>query len=93
MDDLAPGVRGYTMVDGDTIYVPVILATEEGSGAVGRFVDSLPTDKTVVFSSTLSDRLAGMLTRRGFHYEARYFPEAEEYVDCFVRAGRGDPTP
>lgn len=65
--ELAPGVRGYTVDSGDKgFYVPLIYAEDEGSGAVGAYLDGLPRDRRVVFPTVLSGRLAGMLQRRGF---------------------------
>lgn len=61
---LALGVRGYAMEHLGKIYIPLIVAEKEGSGDVGRFLDSL-SPRCVVVSVT-SPRLAGMLMRRGF---------------------------
>jgi len=63
---LAPGVRGYTVWSHGELYVPLVIAEREGSGDVGRYLDTLPLDRVVKFPSVLSERLAGMLLRRGF---------------------------
>lgn len=61
---LAPGVRGFTYAWGDIIFIPFIMANREGDGDVGRFLDSL--SYRCVIQSVTSDRLRGMLERRGF---------------------------
>jgi hypothetical protein len=61
---LAPGVRGYAVEHRGRIYIPLIAAEKEGSGDVGRFLDSL--SPRCVFSCVTSERLRGMLERRGF---------------------------
>jgi len=63
---LAPGVRGYTVWSGGALYIPIIVADSEGTGDVGRYLDSLPRDRTVKFPTVLNPRLCGMLRRRGF---------------------------
>jgi hypothetical protein len=65
---LAPGVRGYSvMVDG-ILHIPLVTAERDGSGDVGRFLDSIPKDQPVRFPTVMSARLAGMLMRRGFEF-------------------------
>lgn len=67
MEQVAPGVIGYLVEHDDgSLYVPLIAAVDEGRGDVGRFLDSLPTDRRVVVPNVLNDILAGMLKRRGF---------------------------
>ena len=61
---LAPGVRGYAILDKETIYIPLIVADKEGSGDVGRFLDSL--SPRCVIPNLTSSRLKGMLLRRGW---------------------------
>lgn len=39
--ELAPGVNGYAIELDGLIYIPIIIAQREGSGDVGRFLDSL----------------------------------------------------
>ena len=63
-DFLAPGVRGYAIEENGKIYIPLIIAEQEGSGVVGRFLDSL-TPRCVIPTVT-SVRLRGMLERRGW---------------------------
>lgn len=72
---LAPGVRGYTVEQNGELYVPLIIADRPGSGDVGRYLDSLPRDRTVKFPNVLSERLEQMLLRRGFHHGVEYSEE------------------
>lgn len=62
--ELAPGVLGFAFMRDNEIHIPVVVAVTEGSGDVGRFLDSLSERCVVV--SVVSTRLAGMLERRGF---------------------------
>jgi hypothetical protein len=71
---LAPGVHGHLFDTQEGIYIPIITSDCPGSGDVGRFLDSLPKDRTVKFPTVMSDVLSGMLRRRGF-------VEAEEFDD------------
>lgn len=66
---LAPGVRGYAILERWTIYIPLIYAEKEGSGDVGRFLDSLGS--RCVVPNVTSARLRGMLERRNFAPEYR----------------------
>jgi hypothetical protein len=76
-DVIAPGVLGYAIQQGETIFIPLIIAENEGSGDVGRFLDSL-SGRCVVPCVT-SPRLAAMLIRRGFS------PEFDGGVDIWKR--------
>lgn len=62
--DLYDGVLGLAYRDGDKIRIPLIIAEREGSGKVGEFLDRL-TPRCVIVCVT-SERLEGMLKRRGF---------------------------
>lgn len=65
--EIAPGVRGYVMEDQKGVFwIPLIRASTPGNGDVGRFLDDLPTDRSIVFPTILSPKLQGMLHRRGF---------------------------
>lgn len=48
------------------LWVPLVIAEKPGNGDVGRYLDSLPGDRRVVFPNVISDVLIGMLKRRGF---------------------------
>lgn len=61
---LAPGVRGCAYERGGRIEIPIMLAEREGSGDVGRFLDSL--SPRCVIHCVISNRLVGMLLRRGW---------------------------
>lgn len=63
---LAPGVRGYTVWSHGALYIPLMIADREGHGDVGRYLDALPTDRTIKVPTVTSARLLGMLTRRGY---------------------------
>lgn len=63
---VAPGVRATIFDTPEGLYIPMIVAEREGSGDVGRFLDTLPTDRRIAFPCVISRRLAGMLVRRGF---------------------------
>ncbi len=64
---LAPGVRGFAVERGGLIWIPLIIAHEEGRGDVGRLLDSLSSRCRIV--TVTSDRLEGMLRRRGWTRE------------------------
>jgi len=64
--ELAPGIRGIAFDTPEGIYIPLIMAENEGDGTVGHFIDELPKDRRVVFPSVISGRLREMLLRRGF---------------------------
>ena len=85
IDRLAPGVFGYSVESDGALYVPFIMAEKEGSGAVGKFLDELPTDRTVKVPNVESARLKGMLERRGFAPEMEWAEEFGEHVEVYVR--------
>jgi len=84
---VAPGVRAIVFDAPAGIYVSWISAEREGSGDVGRFIDSLPKDRRVVFPNVISNRLARMLERRGFEASEESAPEFGR-VDIFERLPR-----
>lgn len=92
-EKLASGVFGYGVDTERGLYIPVVTAEKEGNGDVGRFLDSLPTDRRVVFPTVISSRLAGMLERRGFVSNTeRAGPPYDEDVDIWERLPvRPDP--
>lgn len=67
-DLVAPGVYGEVAWRGSTVFVNVLIAEREGSGDVGRWLDSL-TDVRVIVPLVVSSRLRGMLSRRGFRFD------------------------
>ena len=76
---LAPGVRGYALVsETGKINIPMIIAEIEGSGDVGRFLDSLSS--RCVIPNVISLRLMLMLFRRGFA------PRFDGEIDFWERA-------
>ena len=84
-ESLAPGVHGYTVDTPDGLYVPVIMALEEGSGDVGRYLNALPTNRRVVVPNVMNPRLVGMLIRRGFTVNREWFEEAGEWIEIYER--------
>lgn len=66
---LAPGVFGAVTIEGGVVLIKMLGAETEGSGDVGRYLDTLPWDRPVRAVNVISDRLAGMLKRRGFVQE------------------------
>lgn len=66
---IAPGVHGELVWRGrDTVFINVVVAAVEGSGDVGRWLDSLSGFRVIV-PLVASPRLKGMLERRGYVYE------------------------
>ncbi len=82
---MAPGVRAHVFDMPQGIYIPMIIAEREGAGDVGRYLDSLPKDRRVVFPTVISARLRGMLERRGFRQSTEWAPEFEEHVEIHER--------
>ena len=84
-DAFAPGVNGYSVETPEGLYIPVVMATNPGSGEVGRWLDSLPKDRRIVFASVFSPRLAGMLQRRGWSYSEEWDERSGESLPCWER--------
>lgn len=91
---VAPGVRGEVVerqvpVVGRDLkgldrytFVNIVVAEREGNGDVGRWLDSLPRDHVVIVTSVISERLKGMLERRGFTFN-RYGDQYERWpLNC-----------
>lgn len=76
---LAPGVRGVLFDEPDGVTVTTVFAEKEGSGAVGAWLDGLPKDRRVTFTTVLSSRLGGMLVRRGYKPVLLEHPEVGTY--------------
>lgn len=67
LNPLAPGLRGLWYVDPDgCMRVTVVLSDTPGNGDCARWLDTLRTDRAVIFQAVISIRLAEMLHRRGF---------------------------
>lgn len=64
--ELAPGVHGLTEEMLGMLVIHVIIADPPGQGNVSRYLDTLPTDRPIMAVRVLSEKLAGMLSRRGF---------------------------
>lgn len=66
-EEMAPGVLAIAYpVNGDELRITWVSAVNPGSGEVGHWLDTLPLDQTIWVSAIVSDRLTGMLGRRGF---------------------------
>lgn len=91
LPDLAPGVVGtlreeYNQTTFRTeLWLPLVVARHEGSGDVGRFLDTLPRAIKVVVPTVVNPRLAGMLARRDFLPGTVADPETDEPIDAWVR--------
>jgi len=91
--ELAPGVFGFLREfigpNTHTIEIASLRAAHEGNGDVGRYLDSLPKDQTVVVPLVTSERLAGMLDRRGYRKGAvmveLYGIEGPTWVEAWIR--------
>lgn len=88
LDLLAPGVRGYTRDRPSELWIPYIMAENEGNGDVGAYLDSLPRDRPIVIPNVINERLYKMLGRRGFVPEMRWNPMVREHVEVQVRYER-----
>jgi hypothetical protein len=88
LDQLAPGVRGYTVEHEGAVYVPVVIADKPGSGDVGRWLDSLDPKKTWKFPTVLSPVLEGMLKRRGFTQALEWSPEFDEMCELWEKVAK-----
>lgn len=84
--DLKPPLRGYFVSHVERVaYLPAILSDEEGQGHAGRLLLELQdSHDVVVVPSVVSERLAGMLGRRGYHVELHYAVSMCEHVECWV---------
>jgi hypothetical protein len=85
LDELAPGVLGYAIEKDGAIYIPIVVAQQEGSGDVRRFLDNLPKDVTYKFPCVISQRLLGMLQRRGFERTLEHDPMTDSDVEVWVK--------
>lgn len=88
IEQVADGVLGYTVEEEGVLFVPVIMAVQEGDGSVGRFLDSLPRDRTVKVPEVMSSRLQGMLERRGFLHSFEWQDGVDEEIAVMVRYAR-----
>lgn len=82
---LAPGVRGYTMRENGWYYIPVVAADTPGQGDVSRFLDGLPRDENIRFSTVLNPILAATLERRGFIKAKAFAKEMGEWFEVYER--------
>lgn len=85
LDELAPGVLGYTMEEGGALYIPFIMASKPGNGDVGRYLDGLPTERTIKVPNVMNGILVGMLKRRGYVPVMEWAAVFEENCEVWVR--------
>ena len=85
LEDLAPGVRGYTVESFGVLYIPVIVATKPGNGDVSRYLDSLPRDRAIKFPTVVNNKLEWMLRRRGFEPGNEWAEEFGCWAEIYVR--------
>ncbi len=86
LDELAPGLKGYTMEHEGATYVPVLFADHPGSGALTRYLDGLEaTGVTVKIPNVINGRLEAYLQRRGYHLIGEYSPQFQEAVPVWVK--------
>lgn len=81
LEELAPGVVGYTSTHDGVTYVPMIEATRPGNGDVGRYLDSLPVGTRI--PNIVNDQLEGMVRRRGWLLTYEF--SADERIDVWVK--------
>ncbi|HEY6072862.1 MAG TPA: hypothetical protein VIV15_05580 [Anaerolineales bacterium] len=85
LEELSPGIRGYTMERDGALYIPLVIATERGTGAMKRYFDVLmASGRTVKFPNVVSEQLRGMLERRGFRLTVERDDLFGEEVDVWV---------
>lgn len=85
-EELGPGVVGYAQPQsGGIIYFGAIEAVNEGSGDVGRWLDSLPTNEHYRIPYIVNPRLEGMVRRRGWTTFYEWFDAADENVLVYER--------
>lgn len=84
--ELAPGVFGILFDLEDGIWIPFIRSAKTGQGNVGRFLDSLPLDRKVLFVDVISPILHGMLLRRG--YVEKWVAHMDDGCEAMVREPR-----
>lgn len=80
---LGPGVIGYAIQVGDEIFIPMIEALKQGDGRVGKWLDTL-SNRCVIVNCT-SERLRGMLERRGWICDMRKVEEQKPKMGHWKR--------
>lgn len=85
--EVAAGVVAVVTVDPHDggLAIPWVRSTLPGAGHVGDWLDALPTDKPVRFIGVVSERLDGMLERRGFKRCLVPMPRMSGFVPSRVR--------
>ncbi len=77
---VAIGVRALVVDRPGHLEIRGVMAADDRlPGAVGKWLDGLPRDRDVVVPAITSDRLAGMLERRGFEPETWWDPDLNSW--------------
>lgn len=87
---VAPGVRADYRDNGCWFSLRSVIRDPDDyrPGAVGAWLDTMPTDRRCIVWAVVSDRLAGMLRRRGFSAVRRFDSHLGLWDDgAFVREG------
>ena len=85
VEEIGKASGGYAIESGGAIYVPVVWMKNPGQGECSRFLDALPTDRTIKFPAVISEKLAGMLERRGYTQIWEWADEHDEWCPVYVR--------
>lgn len=81
----SPLIGGMYVGTRRVCYFTDVISREPGKGHLGRLLLQLQDGyDEIVCPNVISEIVAGMLARRGYHLERHYWPEADEYVDCWV---------
>jgi len=87
LDELAPGLRGYTVEKDGALYIPFFIAEERGKGVLTRYLDDVESRyKVVKIPTVLSERLALYLQRRGYIVTHEWAAEVSEWAEIWVKS-------
>lgn len=92
VDEIGAASGGYALeVEDGAIYIPIIAMFPAGQGKGSAFLDRLPKDRTIKVPGVISERLCGMLERRGFVAEVEWSPDLDCNVEVYVRLANSVP--
>ena len=84
LDELAPGIRGYTIEIGNDVYVPFVESLEPGKGHFRAYLDTLKAmGRTIKFPTVISVRLRNILEVAGFELIWEWSKDFQELVDVW----------
>jgi len=87
LDELAPGLRGYTVEKDGALYIPFFIAEERGKGTLTRYLDDVESrHKVVKIPTVLGERLALYLQRRGYIVTHEWAAEVSEWAEIWVKS-------